>query len=249
MLQKPPAELELPLTANTDLQPRADNAQLIDLIRQGDRAVMTAVMQRNNHALWRIARGILQNESEAEDAVQDAYVSAFTHLDEFRGDSSLYTWLARITMNQALNRLRRRRSTVDLESVAATLPADHANATTPPAGGNPEHGAARSEIRRLIERAIDGLEEPFRLVFIMRVVEQMSIQETAAQLAILPETVKTRLHRAKRQLRDSLGDQFADVFNGIFPFAGARCERLQQAVLARLGHAPAAAQSDRSATA
>lgn len=220
----------------SQMEQRAEDARLVEQIRLGDPATMTAVMQQNNHALWRIARGILKNETEAEDAVQDAYVSAFTHLDTFRGDSTLYTWLARITINEALRRLRRRRPTTDLNGLIETIPVDHAHATTPFASGDPEHAAARREIRRLIEQAIDALNPSFRVVFVMRVIEQMSIHETSARLGIPAETVKTRLHRAKQHLRKTLGTQFADVFEGIFPFAGARCEGLQRAVLARLGH-------------
>jgi RNA polymerase sigma-70 factor (ECF subfamily) len=215
-------------------QERSEDIRVVERLRAGDLATMTAVMQQNNHALWRIARSILRHESEADDAVQDAYVSAFTHLADFRGESSLYTWLARITMNEALRRLRRRRPTADLDGLADSMAVDHAHATTPPAAANPEHAAARREIRRIVEQAIDALAPPFRVVFVMRAIEQMSVEETAAQLGIPAATVKTRLHRAKQQLREALGSQFADVFDGIFPFAGARCERLQQAVLARL---------------
>jgi RNA polymerase sigma-70 factor (ECF subfamily) len=212
----------------------SEDIQVIERLRQGDVAAMTLIMQQNNHALWRIARGILRHESEADDVVQDAYVNAFTHLADFRGESSLYTWLARITMNEALRRLRRRRPTTDLHEVAETVAVDHPHATTPPAGADPEHSAARREIRRIVERAIDALPPPFRIVFVMRAMEQMSIEDTALQLGISPATVKTRLHRAKQQLRKALGVQFADVFDGIFPFAGVRCEQLQQAVLTRL---------------
>ena len=213
---------------------RSEDAQAVERVRAGDRATMTAVMQLHNHALWRIARGILSNESEAEDAVQDAYVSAFTHLDDFLGESTLYTWLARITINEALRRLRRRRPTIDIDGLAETTPVDHPHSLAPPASVNPEHIAARREIARLVEQAVDALNPAFRVVFVMRVIEQMSIDETSARLGIPPETVKTRLHRANRQLRKTLGAQFADAFSGIFHFAGARCERLQQAVLDRL---------------
>jgi RNA polymerase sigma-70 factor (ECF subfamily) len=214
---------------------RTEDARAIERVRTRDAAAMTAIMQSHNHALWRIARGILSNESDADDAVQDAYVSAFTHLDDFRGESSLYTWLARITINEALRRLRRRRPVTDMQDLTETTPVDHPNSLAPAGSANPEHIAARREIARLVEQAIDGLSPPFRIVFVMRAIEQMSIDETAARLGIAAETVKTRLHRANRQLRKTLGDQFADAFKGIFPFAGARCERLQQAVLARLG--------------
>ncbi|HYB10314.1 MAG TPA: RNA polymerase sigma factor, partial [Alphaproteobacteria bacterium] len=178
----------------------AEDAGLVERMRRGDLDAFTAVMQRNNLALWRIARIILKDETEAEDAVQDAYVSAFTHLSGFRGESSLSTWLSRITVNEALRRLRRRRPTVALHDVVEPLAADHSSFLAPPVASNPEQAAARREIRRLVEQAIDKLEPAFRSVFVMRVIEQMSIEETARNLAIRPETVKTRLHRANRQL-------------------------------------------------
>jgi len=212
----------------------AEDAGLVERMRRGDLDAFTAVMQRNNLALWRIARIILKDETEAEDAVQDAYVSAFTHLSGFRGESSLSTWLSRITVNEALRRLRRRRPTVALHDVVEPLAADHSSFLAPPVASNPEQAAARREIRRLVEQAIDKLEPAFRSVFVMRVIEQMSIEETARNLAIRPETVKTRLHRANRQLREMLGGELAAAFEGIFPFAGARCERLQRSVLTRL---------------
>jgi RNA polymerase sigma-70 factor, ECF subfamily len=208
---------------------------LVERIRRGDLAAVTTIMQRKNHALWRIARAILKDESEAEDAVQDAYVSAFTHLGDFRGESSLSTWLSRITVNEALRRLRQRRPTVPLSGAVDVLVAHQPDAMTSAAASNPEHTAARREIGRLAEQAIDALEPPFRSVFVMRIVEQMSTAETARCLGIRPETVKTRLHRANLQLRARLGGELAAVFEGVFPFAGARCERLQRAVLVRLG--------------
>jgi RNA polymerase sigma-70 factor (ECF subfamily) len=218
-----------------DGQVQADRGgEVLERLRSGDAEAMTVVMRQHNHALWRIARGILSSESEAEDAVQDAYISAFTHLEDFRGQSSLYTWLARITINEALRRLRRQRPILPLDALAHT-PVDHPHSTVPTASFNPEHTAARREIARMIEQAIDGLTPSFRTVFVMRVIEQMSIEETSQRLGIPPDTVKTRLHRANQQLRRKLGAQFADVFTGIFPFGGARCERLQRTVLARLG--------------
>ncbi|MEA2782307.1 MAG: hypothetical protein QOK29_3851 [Rhodospirillaceae bacterium] len=214
------------------------DAGLVEQIRRGDMAAVTALMQQNNRVLWRIARGILKDETEAEDAVQDAYLNAFTHLGEFRGGSTLSTWLSRITVNEALRRLRRRRQTIDLHGIAETMATDHANSMAPPAASNPENAAARREIRRLVEEAIDALKPPFRVVFVMRVIEQMSIEETAEYLRLRPETVKTRLHRANQQLRERLGGELAAVFEGIFPFAGARCERLQRTVLMRLDLPP-----------
>jgi RNA polymerase sigma-70 factor (ECF subfamily) len=151
-------------------------------------------MERHNRRLYRIARSILRNDSEAEDVVQEAYITAFTRLGGFRGDSSLATWLSRITMNEALGRLRRQRPTVDLEAFEAQ----------------------RTE------------------VFMTRVIEGMSTEDTANLLGLQPHTVKTRLHRARRLVRDELDKQIGPVLTDAFPFAGRRCERMTNAVLHRL---------------
>jgi RNA polymerase sigma-70 factor, ECF subfamily len=208
---------------------------LVAQLRQGKPAAFAALMQQNNQKLWRIARGILRDESEAEEAVQEAYLSAFSHIDDFRGEARLSTWLARIVVNEALKIRGRRQAMVDIDDVADTLPIDHPGSITRPTGPGPEHAAAHREIRRLIEDAVNSLPPPFRLVFMMRIVERMSIEETAAALGIPQATVKTRLHRANQQLRQSLGAEFATVFDGSFPFLGARCERMTRSVLARLG--------------
>ena len=202
-----------------------------------NRAFQQAVVRQHNRSLWRIARGILGDDSDAEDAVQDAYVRAFTSLDAFRGDASLGTWLARIVINEALRRAERRKPTVDIDDVAEQLPPNHAGSATmaPPAG--PEQAAARAEVRRILENAVDALPSEFRTVFMMRIVEQMNIEETASLLGIPEATVKTRLHRANERLRSTLGTEFAAILEGSFPFGGARCARMRQAVLSRLARA------------
>jgi RNA polymerase sigma-70 factor (ECF subfamily) len=215
---------------------------LVTQLREGKPAAFAALMQQNNQKLWRIARGILKDESEAEEAVQEAYVSAFSHIDGFRGEARLSTWLARIVVNEALKIRARRQATVDLDDVVDALPIDHPGSITRATGPGPEHAAAHREIRRLIEDAVNSLPPPFRLVFMMRAVERMSIEETAAGLGIPQATVKTRLHRANQQLRQSLGTELATIFDGSFPFLGARCERLTRSVLARLGFADRAGE-------
>jgi RNA polymerase sigma-70 factor, ECF subfamily len=162
-------------------------------------------------------------------------VRTFASLDAFRGDASLGTWLARIVINEALRRVESRKMPmVDLDDVAEQLPLGHAGSATMATPAGPEHAAARAEIQRILETAVDALPSEFRAVFIMRVVEQMSIEETAGLLGIPQATVKTRLHRANERLRTTLGAEFAAILEGSFPFGGARCERMTQAVLARL---------------
>jgi RNA polymerase sigma-70 factor (ECF subfamily) len=214
----------------------ADNAELVRRARGRDEAAVRSIMQSNNRRLYRIARGILRNDSEAEDVVQETYVRAFTHLQDFRGDSSLATWLARIAVNEALGRLRRQRPSVDLSTLAqGVLEAQIIQFPLLAMSEDPEKSMAQREIQRVVEHAIDELPEAFRIVFITRVIEGMNVEETAETLGLKPETVKTRLHRARTMLRNSIEKKIGPVVMEAFPFAGKRCERLTDTVLKRLG--------------
>jgi RNA polymerase sigma-70 factor, ECF subfamily len=210
------------------------DAELVQLALQRDSNAFRAIMQRHNRRLYRVARSIMHDDSEAEDVVQEAYVLAFSNLAKFRSESSLATWLTRITLNEALGRLRRRRPTVDLSSLDLPNGAQVIPFPTMPSNEDPERNAAQREIRCIIERAIDELPEIFRVVFVMRDVEDMSIDETAAFLGLRPETVKTRLHRARKLLRQALSEKLAPVLTDVFPFAGWRCQRITDEVLNRL---------------
>jgi len=208
--------------------------ELIRRAKARDEQAVRAILQANNRRLFRIARGILRNDAEAEDVVQETYVRALTHLEGFRGESSLSTWLSRIAMNEAIGRLRGKRLSLDLDS----LPEDRGEAEIipfPAASSDPERSMAQRQIQEVVERAIDQLPEPFRLVFITRVMEEMTVEETAELLSIKPETVKTRLHRARALLRQNVEKEIGPVIMDAFPFAGRRCEQLTEAVLKRLG--------------
>jgi len=216
----------------------SDDAELAERALARDAGAFRAIMQKHNRRLYRIARGILRNDTEAEDAVQDAYVSAFTNLATYRGESTLATWLSRIVMNESLGRLRRRRPTVDLaalESVRSEAEIVQFPLSTP--SDDPERTMAQRQILQLVERATDNLPAVFRLVFVTRVIEGMSVEETSELLGIKPKTVKTRLHRARQLVRDQLDKQIGPVLMDAFPFAGRRCERMTEAVMARLGFA------------
>jgi RNA polymerase sigma-70 factor (ECF subfamily) len=208
-----------------------------ELVRRAlarDEMAVRAIMQANNRRLYRLARGILRNDSEAEDVVQEAYVRAFTHLESFRGDSSLSTWLSRIAMNEALGRLRRRRPAVELDSLPQGALEAEIIQFPLSAAADPEKSMAQREIQAVVEHAIDELPEAFRLVFITRVIEGMNVEETAEILSLKPETVKSRLHRARNMLRDIVERKIGPVVMEAFPFAGKRCERLTDAVLKQL---------------
>ena len=214
----------------------ADDAALVDFALHGHRDAFRHVMQRCNQRLYRLARGVLNDDAEAEDAVQESYARAFEKLDSFRGEASLLTWLSRIVLNEAYGRLRQRKRTVDVDQIETSQSEGGAVLTFPSRFGHedPSAVAARDQIRRLMEQAIDGLPEPFRIVFVMREIEECTVDETATSLDLRPETVKTRLHRARRLLRVALHDRLAATLTDTFPFLGARCQRMTENVLRRL---------------
>jgi RNA polymerase sigma-70 factor (ECF subfamily) len=214
-----------------------DDRALISLARQGESGAFRAIMRRNNRRLYRVARSIVRDDTEAEDVLQESYVRAFIAMGEFRSDSSLSTWLTRIVLNEALGRVRKARPTVGLDTLDALGTHEPARVIPFPIAGpgaDPERAAARHEISGLFERVIDELPAPFRVVFMMRAVEEMSTEETALALGLRPETVKTRLHRARRLLRKALAAKLASALTDAFPFDGWRCARIGDAVLVRL---------------
>lgn len=209
--------------------------ELVRLARDRNEAAVRTITRRHNRRLFRIARSILRNDSEAEDVVQETYVRAFTGLDMFRGEASFLTWLTRIAMNEALGRLRRRRPTVDWDTHGEDrIHAEIIEFPVSAASNDPERTMAQSEIRDLLEQSIDELPDAFRTVFVARVVEDMNIDETAELLGLKPETVKTRLHRARLLLRAALDKQLGQALTDTFPFGGCRCERMTEAVVLRL---------------
>jgi RNA polymerase sigma-70 factor, ECF subfamily len=209
--------------------------QLVELARGRDEAAVRALTQRYNRRLFRVARSILRDDAEAEDVVQETYVRAITGLEYFRGDASFGTWITRIAMNEALGRLRRRRPTVDWESYGKNrMPAEIINFPLSAASSDPERTMAQREIRAVLEHAIDELPDAFRAVFVARVVEGMSVEETADLFGLRAETVKTRLHRARNLLRDALDKRLGPALTSTFPFDGRRCGRLTEIVVRRL---------------
>jgi RNA polymerase sigma-70 factor, ECF subfamily len=214
----------------------AADAVLVGAIAQGDHAAFETLMRRYNGKLFRIARSIVKDDSDAEDVLQDAYMDAYRHIDDFRGDSQVGTWLTRIVINQALMRLRKekRRSVIvpfrePGSGEAERAEVDVADRTTE----SPSSRLLRGEIRRILERRIDELPLSFRTVFIMREVEDMSVEETAEALGIAPATVRSRLFRARALLRESLAREMDMATVDVFAFAGARCDRIVAAVLLR----------------
>lgn len=215
---------------------KMSEAELVGYARAGQQDAFRVIMQRCNQRLFRIARGVVRDDVEAEDVLQEAYTRAFAHLDGFREQSSVLTWLTSVTLNEARGRLRKRRATVGVDAIEAAQQTGAEiillNSATPIE--SPESSAARSQMRLLIERAVDDLPAPFRIVFILREIEELSVEETAVNLGLPAATVKTRLHRARRLLRKRLSERFDAALTEAFPFLGALCQRLTSRVLARL---------------
>lgn len=208
-----------------------------DLVRRAvarDPDAVRSLMRKYNRRLFRVARSILRNDTDAEEVLQDSYLRAFAHLGEFRGEAALSTWLSRIVINEALGRLRRLQApTVSLDA----LPASVADIIVFPSNArqdDPERTMAQREILQLVERAIDNLPDTFRTVLVARQIEGMSVEETAELLSIKPETVKTRLFRARELLREQIDRQIDPVLFDAFPFAGRRCDRVIELVMSRL---------------
>lgn len=212
----------------------AGDMALVSRALARDPGAFRAIIKTHNQRLYRIARGVVRNDAEAEDIVQDAYMRAFASLGAFRGEASLSTWLSRIVINEALGRLRKRKRIVSMpENPEAEIIRFPLNP-----GEDPERTMAQRQILGLVERATDSLPDVYRTVFVARVIEGLSIEETAELLGIRQETVKTRLHRARALVRKALDDGIGPVLLDAFPFAGRRCERLTRVVMTRLGFEP-----------
>jgi len=215
----------------------ASDADIARRVAAGDQRAFELMMRRHNQMLYRTARGILKDDAEAEDVVQDAYLLAYRGIRKFRGDAKLSTWLTRIVVNEAIarSRKRRRRAEVirlegDTEWSGVAAEADMNEAGTE----LPEQAALRAEARRLLERKIDDLPDAFRTVFILRALEEMSVEEAAASLGIPEATVRTRFFRARSMLRESLAREIDFALEEAFSFDGARCDRIVANVLALL---------------
>lgn len=225
---------------------RLSDLELARLFAGRDLHAIRLITRRNNQRLFRVAWGVLKDRAEAEEAVQDAYLKAFAAAPQFAGRSALSTWLTRIVLNEALERRRsaerrtrllRNNSVTDMDEYREKLMQGSASSHSP------EADTARKQLAKLLEAAIAELPEPFRLVFILREVEGLSIEQTSDALDIPRQTVKTRLLRARRRLQEALTPALKDVLQGAFPFAGADCDALTERVIAKLDLLPAAPPS------
>lgn len=200
--------------------------EVVARVLAGDASLFEILMRRYNQRLFRIARGILADDGEAEDVMQEAYVRAFRELAGFRGEARFATWLTRIACHEALARARKRRRLVPL---AAGGPPD------PPAEApGPERELQNRELHAVLQEAVEALPDPLRAVFCLREVEGLSTEEAADAMGLTVENVRVRLHRAKRSLRDALDQRIGREVRRLYLFDGARCDRVVEAVFARL---------------
>ena len=214
---------------------RLEEGRLICRAVDKDEVAIRTIIQHHSRRLYRLARSVVRDDGEAEDVLQEAYFRAFTAVAQFRGDSSLATWLSRIVLNEALQRVR---PTEQPASQRDLQPPSETNVIHFPSLGkqpvDPERAMAQRQLCKLLESAIDDLPDEFRTVLVARVVEDKSSEETANLLGFLPQTVKTRLHCARELLKDALAEHIDPLFSNTFPFGGKRCEHIADKVVRRL---------------
>lgn len=213
-----------------------DDAKLARLIAAGDRAAFVRMMRLHNRRLYRLARAVLRDDAEAEDALQEAYLAAYKAIAGYRAQASLATWLSRLVLNECMGRQRRqarRNNVAPMFSMTDSDGTEHDMADVKGADA-PDGALERSEVRALLERKLDALPQAYRVVFVLRCVEELSVEETAQYLGIPEATVRSRHFRARSMLRESLA-RALDIAEGeVFSFGGAHCDRIVESVLAKI---------------
>jgi RNA polymerase sigma-70 factor, ECF subfamily len=222
MSQEPTDNVSMTASARTALS----DEEVLTRVAAGEADLFEVIMRRYNQRLFRVVRSIVGEDHEAEDAVQEVYLSAYAHLGQFAGQAQFSTWLTRIAINEALARRRRRVRGAELDFREE----DDVMLQLTPAR-DPEDEASRRELSLMLERAIDELPAIYRIVFVMREVEQMSTAETALALEIGEDTTKVRLHRAKGLLREAMSTRMHASVAEVYPFLGQRCDRIVRAVM------------------
>lgn len=223
-------------SATSAVRPAAElpDEVVVARVRRGDTALYEIIIRRHNRRLFRAVRSILRDDDAAQDAMQEAYVRAYTHLADYREQGNFAAWLTRIAVNEALMRKRKDRRFVPLETPVASDEEDTVQVNESSHDSTPERLAGGGELRRLIEAAVDRLPDGFRAVFVLRAIEQLNVSEVAECLDIPEATVRTRFHRAREMMRRELDRHVEAAGLGAFDFAGARCDRMVATVLARL---------------
>lgn len=229
-LNSEPVNPRMPVHAESDVE-------LASTAAAGNAMAFETIVRRHNRLLFRTARGVVPDDAEAQDVVQETYLRAFTHLHAYRGESTLGTWLARIAINIALSSQRKKGRLVQLEdNVVPADTVDQENAMPLNTADNegPDAMAERQEVRTLLQASIEDLPVIYRSVFILRAVEELSVEETAFCLGVSEDVVKTRFLRARAMLRDKLAERVEHSAPETFAFAGARCDAVLAHVMAEL---------------
>src|SRR5690349_15659602 len=217
----------VPVTAQSELR----DEEVVARVLAGETALFEILMRRYNQRLYRVSRVILRNDGEAEDVMQDAYVRAYEHLNQFAGKAAFSTWLTRIAIHEALARKRRRGRLEELDAMPMNGESMSIMKSSDP---SPEAGTAASQARELLENAIEQLPENYRTVVVMREVEEMSVADTAITLGVTEAVVKTRLHRAHAMLRKELYARAKGRAADLYQFHAVRCDRVVKNVFARI---------------
>ena len=217
------------------LEQNTPEADLVTAARAGNESAIRELVRRMNPRLFRIARGIVASDAEAEDVVQETYLKAFTQLENFHAEARFSTWITRIAINAALMHIRRARPQEAYDTVAEDENSTSSILAFPgQQPDRPEEALGRAQMRALLEECVASLPADLRLPFLLREAENMSILSIARDLSLNPVTVKTRLFRARRRLRSALEDRIQGGFDVIFPFDGARCAGMADQVVAAL---------------
>jgi RNA polymerase sigma-70 factor (ECF subfamily) len=219
--------VQTPLAAMSELR----DEEVVSRVLAGETALFEILMRRYNQRLYRMSRMILRDDGEAEDVMQDAYVRAYEHLNQFAGKAAFSTWLTRIAIHEALARKRRRSRMDELDAMPANGETMSILKSSDP---SPEAGSATAEARQMLEEAVDQLPEAYRSVVVMREVEDMSVAETADSLGVSEAVVKTRLHRAHAMLRKALYARAKGRATDLYQFHAVRCDRVVKAVFERI---------------
>jgi RNA polymerase sigma-70 factor (ECF subfamily) len=238
-MSKPISRIEMQTASANAKSDHSSDDEVVQRVLAGEHAAFEILMRRYNRMLFRTARSILKDDVEAEDALQDAYLLAYRGLTRFRGDSSLATWLTRIVINSSLARRRqnvRRAEIIDITGLPLAGEEGLGVSMEDAVADRPEEAASRMEACRLLEKKIDALPDIFRTVFMLRALEEMTVEETAACLQIPEATVRTRYFRARSMLREALAQEIDLAFDNAFGFDGQRCDRIVERTMARISN-------------
>ncbi len=229
------------MTAKIKNLEQLDDTELVKLAIGRDVSAIRLITGRYNQRLFRTAWSVLRNHADAEDVVQESYLKAFRAIERFSGQSSLSTWLTRITLNTALDARRariRRQSALDTEDVVLLEQYRSSQSSVTTATRAPDYHVMKNEFSKILKAAVERLPDPYRMVFVLREIEDLPISEVATILSIQDSTVKSRLFRARRQLRKELEPDFGDFLRSTLPFAGNDCEAMTARILTELDLEP-----------